>query len=1290
VLFALLLLPSSVLGAQPPGQAISPDGDTPVLVPGTGTLEEEDDEGGEFLLKRDDAFTTRRTAGSQPLTVGEAAAANGIAHKAAALLKKASLPPASPPTFTGAWSNIGPNPIVQVNRGSGTFYAVSGRVSALAIRSDGRKILGGAQGGIWIYDEGTGTWSPRTDDQATLSIGSIAVAPSNEDIVYAGTGEGNLSGDSYFGLGVLKSTDGGLTWAPIGGDQFTGVSISKMVVDPGNPNHVYLALIRGRGGARRTTPTPSTPYGIYESKDGGNSWKLLIGTKKELNGANDLVIDPLNPSNLYASFWGDAIYKSSDGGKKWAPAMTGFPSGADFASTLTRFALGISHPAGAAHATLYAGFEYSLGGEDQPSRIWKSTDDGASWIQTGAGTGLDSVVDYCGTQCFYDNLIGVDPVNPDIVYALGLFNYSNGSGGIYRSMDGGATWKDLGWDLHPDYHAIAINPADPAQVMIGNDGGVWFSPDRGGRLGPTDPIPATDWENLNGTVDPLTAGVIHRTNLSITQFTSMANVIQVPNRVWGGTQDNGTMRKTATTNQQWFDVASGDGGQVLVDPTNPLYVYGTFFGVSPYRMTDGGAQFFTRQAITGGINTGDRAEFYIPWVMNQANPNQLFLGTYRLYRTNNAKAARPGNVHWDTISDDLTRGCLGTAPNGARGCFISAIGLADGGTAVYTGADDGVVYYSPDAVTSANPTFIRVDKRPLPERPVTSFAVDRSNSRIAYISYAGFNKASPGRPGHVFKTTDAGEHWLDITSNLPDTPVNSLVLDPSYPGTIYAGTDVGPLVTYNGGLRWERLGTSFPAVNVWQLALDSTNRNLRAGTHGRGAWTLSDPASVPALVISKIDSGAPVGPGTDIDYTITLKNIGNAAATGVTITDPIPEHTTFASAGEGGTSAGGNVTWSGQTVTAGSSIDVHFSVTIDDPLPGSVSSILDDGLTATADGGFSTTGSPHLTPIAPPFDVLVSPASLTDGARVGESITYALTVTNRGFTPDSYGLTVSGNTFPTETLDATCTTTLTTTATLGAGESVDVCVRVDVPGGAANGTTDHATFTATSIGSPSVSGSATIDTIAVAVDNLLVDNDNNAPNVVQPYRDALTAAGASFNEWDLSANSQIPTGYLNAHKNVIWFTGASYPGPLLPYEAQLAGYLDGGGHLFLDGWDLLDQAAGTTAFVHDYLHVLWDGTEAQNDKATVNVKGEPGNAVTDGIGTVPLDLSVFAGQQFSDRLTLIAPAATAFRDDSNATDGLSLDTGTYKVVFLAFPFEEFGSAADKADLVTRILTFFGT
>ena len=258
------------------------------------------------------------------------------------------------------------------------------------------------------------------------------------------------------------------------------------------------------------------------------------------------------------------------------------------------------------------------------------------------------------------------------------------------------------------------------------------------------------------------------------------------------------------------------------------------------------------------------------------------------------------------------------------------------------------------------------------------------------------------------------------------------------------------------------------------------------------------------------------------------------------------------------------------------------------------------------------------------------------------------------------------------------------------GASQDVCVRVSVPATAADGLTDHVTVTATSSADASASASATINTIAVAVDTLLVDNDNNDPDVKAFYQTALTDSGTPFSFWDLAVDSHLPQHYLNAHRNVVWFTGASYPGPLLPYEAELKAYLDQGGRMFVSGQDILDQAAGTTSFIHDYMHIAWDGTEAQNDKPTDNVTGVTGNTVTNGIGVVPLDLSVLDGAEFSDELTLVGPATPAFTDDAGNTDGLSVDTGTYKVVFLAFPFEEYGSPAQKADLVTRVLTFFGS
>jgi uncharacterized repeat protein (TIGR01451 family) len=1274
------------------------------------------------LMQRNAYFMTRRTAGTYPLDAQQAGIERAQAAQAAKALKKGTAT-TGVTTFNAPWTGIGPNPIVQGLRSPGPnqrFGGMSGRIGALAIRKDGTILLAGAQGGIWRWNAATSTWSALTDGAVSLAMGSLAVAPSDDNIVYGGTGEGHLSGDSYFGNGILKSTNGGNTWNHVSGDYFRGVAVARLVVDPTNASHVYAAVLRGRGGARRVTPPDHSRFGIWESKNGGVSWTLLKEAT-EANGATDIEMDPQNPSILYASFWSDAIYKSTNGGATWTRIMTGIPgSPADHAANLTRFSIAISHPAGQA-AVLYAGFDWLDGDTYHPSRVFKSTNEGGSWTLLPAGAGppsTDNVQDYCGGQCFYDNVIEAAPDNPNVVYAGGQFNYSVGSGGFFRSDDGGQTWIDLGYDQHPDFQAFAFDPNDSNKIVSGSDGGVWYSTNRGGRLaGPSAPLSDVNWQSLNGVVDPLSAGVTARSGLQIAQFTSIANVPQIPGRFWGGTQDNGTMRRS-TASDSWFDIPNGDGGQVLVDPTldglcefgaftGSCFVYGTYFGISPYRMADGGAFFFNNQSITNGINLNDRAEFYIPIAMNKDNPSQLFLGTYRLYRTDNARTPKAGDVRWKNISPDLTAGCLGTAPNGARGCFISAIGVG-GGDAVYTGANDGRVYLSTNAQTSDAPTWTRLDLGDLPARPVTQIAVDRSNYRIAYASYAGFNPTTPQRPGHVFKTTDGGKKWHNISGNLPDIPVNSVILDPSYPNTLYVGTDVGVFVTYNGGASWSSLGTGFPNVATWQLDLNpsAAQRVLVAGTHGRGAFRLNDvAAAVPALVVSKVDAAVPVGPSSKIDYTLTLKNLGNADATGVTVTDPVPDNTSFVSADNGGSLVNGKVTWTGLTVPkAGAggvpgTVTLKFTVSIASALQNKVKSIVNDGITVTSAQGPGATGSPLITPIAPPFSVSLAPASQTDGGRVGTNVDYKVTLTNLGFNADTYALSSTGGTWTTSFLDATCTAPLAggTTSSVPSGGSTDVCVRVAIPAGAADAATSTATIAATSAGDATVSATGTIKTIAVAVNTLLVDNDTNAPVDSQPvYTDALTGATVPFQVWDLGVDSNIPLNYMKAFKNVVWFTGNSWPQPLAPHEAKLTAYLDAGNRLFMSGQDILDQSGGTTEFAHDYLHVDWDGSETQNDKNTDNVIGVAGT-LTDGVGTVPLP-GTFLAANFENRITPIAPAVSIFTDETpgpdnkrglSVTDTSSVTSLSYKVVFLPFAFEAYGSPAQRVDLVNRVMGYFG-
>ena len=1261
-------------------------GDTPVQLTPKGDHDNGADEQN-FDKLRDAYYATRLLSGDNPLTLTQAAALRNSALKHARLLPGGGV--------GGAWSQVGPDPVVQVGRTSNTFEAVTGRIGALAIRNDGTIILGAAQGGVWTYDSRSGTWTPRSNASDTQAVGALAIAPSDDQIVYMGSGEAALSGDSYYGDGFYRSTDGGMTWTHVS-TLFTGQAVSSIVVDPTNAQHVYAATVRGRGGAHRTTSPTGAQYGIYESTDGGSTWTLRKGTTDQFHGATDLVMDPMNPNVLFASFWGDAIYKSTDGGLTWATAMNGLPAG-QFLEGGTRFSLGISDTTGT--PTLYTGFDYfDQSDVYHTAQVYKSTDGGDNWTATATGSGINSVADYCGTQCFYDNTVRVDPTNPNVVYVLGSYgyNFSPPSGGVFRSTDGGATWKNLGYDLHPDFHAFAFQPNDTSHIAIGNDGGVWESHTGGGRNNPGDPLSASDWQDLNGQVDPNTAALIHSTGLALTQYTSIATVPNVPGQYWGGTQDNGTLRKSLANNR-WFDQAGGDGGQVIVDqstvnqgnPSVPAFVFGTYFGISPYRYNPSETNtFFGNEGIDGGIDGNDRAEFYVPWVQNRGNVNQMFLGTYRVYRTDNAETDNAADVSWTPISPDLTSGCTGAAPNGARGCLVSAIGVADGGDGVYAGTDEGWIQVSPDAVTAASPSWHRVGLGTLPNRPVNQIAVDRSNWHVAYAAYGGFAQATPSKSGHVFATADGGRHWRDISGNLPNAPVNTIVLDPASEKTLYIGTDVGAFVTTNGGKTWSVLGSSLPKVAIWQLDYDASHGVLAAGTHGRGAYVLDINKARPALIVSVADGGTPVGPGSTIHYTVTLRNIGNADATGVSVRAPLPANTSVGAIGSGGYHTGNTVVWNGKLIPAGGTVALTFAVHIDPAFSGA--KIVDWGIVVRNAKRILTTASSHTTFIGQPHGLTVAPDAGVGAAKVGQSASFIEHVTNDGYQPDSYSVSTSGGSWTSATYDATCTTPEASTPVVAPGATADVCVKVDVPADAADNATDDTTFTATSAADAGATGSATLSTIAVATDTLLVDEDTNDPVDSAPYYEsALAANNITYSYWDLANNPQLPASYLAAHTNVIWFTGNTYPAPLGPYETELAAFLDGGGRLFMSGQDILDQSAGTTPFVHNYLHIDWNGTEVQNDQPTTSVSSVNGNPVTDGIGTVPIDHSVL-NAAFEDQVTPIDPATAAFTDDSAASDALTVASGPYKVVFLAFPFEAYGNAAQKADLMNRVLTWFGS
>src|SRR4051794_22813628 len=342
----------------------------PKLLPGT-QYPAIDEESEEELFAQDRAFVAGRTAGDNPLDIAKAGQLRAkAAHDAKSVGKTA--PPSGPASFSGAWSQTGPQPTLQIQRSDLALSPVSGRIGALAVRpSTGQLILGAAQGGIWRYDNGA--WTPRTNDQETQAVGALAVAPSDDKVIYAGTGEGSLSGDSYFGNGILRSNDGGGTWSKVSGDYFQGVSVSRLVVDPRNSAHVYAAVLRGRGGSRRVTVQPHSRYGIWESTDGGATWTLRREVT-EAHGATDIEMDPQNPDVLYASFWSDGIYKSTNGGATWTSLMGNFGlTSPDFSADDVRFGLSISHPHPGGTGVLYAGFPWKDASGEHESKVWRST-----------------------------------------------------------------------------------------------------------------------------------------------------------------------------------------------------------------------------------------------------------------------------------------------------------------------------------------------------------------------------------------------------------------------------------------------------------------------------------------------------------------------------------------------------------------------------------------------------------------------------------------------------------------------------------------------------------------------------------------------------------------------------------------------------------------------------------------------------------------------------------------------------------------------------------------------------
>jgi photosystem II stability/assembly factor-like uncharacterized protein len=659
---------------------------------------------------------------------------------------------------------------------------IGGRVSDIEMSPTSFDTIyaGIASGGVFKSIDGGLNWYPIFDETYTMSIGDLVVDPTNPNIIYVGTGEVNGGGGSvtYGGNGVYKSTDAGTTWNHLGLE--TTESISRIVVDSSNPQKIFL-------GAMGKLFGKNFERGLYRSTNGGTSWenKLIIS---DSTGCIDVAVNPIDPNIVYAAMWErirrpdrlsyggptSGLYRSTDGGDSWAELTNGLPNNSP---SIGRIGISIS---ASSPNIVYAIYADNIG---YFAGVYKSMNGGDSWTRTNDGT-LSSLFSSYG---WWFGNIRVDPLNPNNVFVMGL--------DVYKTINGGSTWSYSSGSMHVDQHGMYIHPANPNFIVAGNDGGVYKSTNAG-----------SSWSFI--------------TSMPITQFYTCDVDYQLPNRYYGGAQDNGTNRTLTGSPNGWQQIYGGDGFYVLVDPSNNNYVYAESQYGGFVRSTNGGSSF---SYGLSGVSGSDRFNWSTPYIIDHSNPATLYLGSQRLYKSINRA------VSWTPISTDLTNG----PPSGnlVYGTITTIASSHSDPNVVYVGTDDGNVWVT----LNGGNTWTKISIV-LPIRWVTRVTVDPSDAMTAYVTLSGF-RYDEYLP-HVFRTTNAGVSWLDISSNLPDAPVNDIIVDPDSVERLYVGTDVGVFVSENLGSNWNYLGENLPNAPITDLVLHNPTRTLIAATYGRSMYSL--------------------------------------------------------------------------------------------------------------------------------------------------------------------------------------------------------------------------------------------------------------------------------------------------------------------------------------------------------------------------------------------------------------------------------------------------------------------
>lgn len=694
---------------------------------------------------------------------------------------------------------------------------VGGRVVDIEFNPTDPSIVyaGFATGGVFKSTDSGNNWFPIFDSLAVLTIGDIAIDPQNTDVLYVGTGEANGGHNNFPGGGLFKSTDAGLTWQFLGLEQTT--SIGRVLVHPTNSNIVYLAAIGSYF-------SPDPDRGVYKSTDAGATWNKSLFLS-DSTGAIDIIMDPNDPNRMMASMWERVRRPTSS--HLYGPS-SGIYRTFDGGTTwdLVPSTTGLPNPntqnvgrIGLAISQSNPDIVYALYNDGANIiSVYKSSDFGDNWIDKDPDNELSSA-----GFSWYFGQVRVHPTNPDQVYVLDVE--------FQMSTNSGDTWSERNLS-HVDNHALAFNPTNPNITMCGNDGGINISNDAGFTWGPPANIPATQFYEIGLDANNALAA-------------------------YGGTQDNGTNRTTDGGLNNWQHIYGGDGFYVLVDFTNSNIIYAESQNGGLGKSTNGGNNFFP---ATSGINSGEPTNWSTPVVMDPNNSNILYYGTDYLYRTTNSA----GN--WTKISPQLTD------YNGGRLGTITTIAVAPTNSdVIYVGSDDAHVWVSSDNGT----TWDEISDG-LPQRWVSRVAVDPTNESIVYATFNGLRWRDP-QP-HVFRSTDKGSNWEDISSNLPDAPVNAFIVDPIEPNRLYLGNDVGMFVSYNSGQSWWVLGEGLPVLPIGDIEIHPATRELVAGTYGRSMYKI-DLNSIPTFVESNeevVNSfnleqnyPNPFNPSTKIHYTIS-------------------------------------------------------------------------------------------------------------------------------------------------------------------------------------------------------------------------------------------------------------------------------------------------------------------------------------------------------------------------------------------------------------------------------------